>query len=616
VHDDRSVANWLRPFLVLATVSLVTVALWWAQKVLIPVALALLLAFVLTPVVSWLERRGLGRTPAAVVAVLLALALLTGIGLLIAWQLRGLASDWPRYQAQISQKIDAFREAVRGTFLENLTAELPPGADQTFALGIVQQVAWPATEALASALLILVLVFFMLLGREDLRNRVVRLFGHGQLVSTTRALDDSAHRLSRYLLMQSCTNITVGTLLAVGLSLMHVPYALLWGFLAAVLRFIPYLGTWSVALLLAVFCVATSGGWAEPLMAFGYFALIELLMSQVFEPLLFGHMTGVSTLPLIIAITFWTWLWGPIGLMLAIPLTTCLAVLGKYLPQLEFLYVLLGAEPVLDEETTYYQRLLAHDQDEAVELVEDFVEKQPPEQVYDRLLVPALCTARSHRDEGKLEAGDERFVQAVTRSIVDDVLAPEVEAAAGGDGAGAGTAERPGVRVFGCSAHDGAEELALRMFRQVLGPAGSAFEVLSANVLSSEVVERAAAEGPAVVLIAALPPGGLAQALYLCKRLRRRFPDLKLLVGRWGQKDMPPRVHERLTRAGASHVDTTLLASRDRLLPLVQAASRTPLPQEEEAVAMRCPVRQTAAVAGKVEASVKRGFRPGQWRDT
>jgi predicted PurR-regulated permease PerM len=573
VHDDRSVANWFRPFLVLATLSLVTVALWWAQKVLIPVALALLLAFVLTPLVNWLQHRGLGRTPAALAAVLLALALLTGIGLVIAWQLRGLASDWPKYQAAIDQKIDAVREAVRGTFLENLTTAEPAHEGQSIALGIVQQLAWPATEVLATALLTVVLVFFMLRGREDLRNRMVRLFGRGQLVPTTRALDDSAHRLSRYLLMQSCTNLIVGTLLAAGLSLMHVPYALLWGFLAAALRFIPYLGTWSVALLLAVFCFATSSGWAEPLMAFGYFALIEILMSQVFEPLLFGHMTGVSTLPLIIAMTFWTWLWDPIGLMLSIPLTTCLAVLGKYIPQLDFLYVLLGSEPVLDGRTTYYQRLLAHDQDEAVNRVEDFIEKHPPEQVYDELLVPSLSMARADRDRGELDAEDERRVYATTRAVVEEGLGAELPAAGG-----------PGparVLVFGCPARDEADELALEMFGQLLHPTGCRFELLSTRTLSSEVASRVRRERPAVVLIGSAPPGGMGQTLYLVKRLHNQFLDLKILVGRWGQKDIPPRDVERLTKAGAAHVAVTLLESRDQLLPLVQVASRAP--REEEA---------------------------------
>jgi predicted PurR-regulated permease PerM len=537
----------------------------------------MLLAFVLTPVVTWLQRRGLGRTPAALAAVLLALALVTGIGLVIAWQLKGLASDWPKYQVEINQKIDSAREAVRGTALENLTTALPPEGGLSLAMGIVQQVAWPATEVLAWALLTVVLVFFMLRGREDLRNRVVRLFGRGQLVSTTRALDDSAQRLSRYLLVQSCTNIAVGTLLAIGLSLMHVPYALLWGFLAAVLRFIPYLGTWSVAVLLALFCVATSGGWAEPLMAFGYFALIEILMSQVLEPLLFGHMTGVSTLPLIIAMTFWTWLWGPIGLMLSIPLTTCLAVLGKYIPQLDFLYVLLGAEPVLDGETHYYQRLLAHDVDEAVNLVEDFVEKHSPEQVYDELLVPALCMARADRDRGHLDEEDERLVYTATRAVVEEGLG--AEPAAGGDGTGAPDLSR--VLVFGCPARDLADELALEMFGQLLQPTGCRFEILSAQALSAEVASRVRRDQPAVVLIASVPPGGIAQTLYLVKRLHNHCPELKILVGRWGQKDVPPRDLERLTRAGAAHVAVTLLESRQQLLPLVQVASRAP--REEEA---------------------------------
>ncbi len=567
--NESPVSHWMRPFLVLASVSLVTVALWWAQKVLIPVALAMLLAFVLTPVVSALQRRGLGRTPAALVAVLFALILVAGVGVVIGWQLRDLSTKGSDYQAKIQAKVDTAVKAMPQPVQDSYKEFWDPGQGPSPVMWVVQQAALPATEVLASAALTIILATFMLISREDVRNRVVRLLGPGQLVSTTRALDDSAQRLSRYLLMQTCTNITVGTLLGVGLTIMGVPYALLWGFMAGILRFIPYAGTWSVAFLLALFCLATSDGWTEPLLAFGYFALIEILMSQVAEPLLFGHTTGVSPLALVIAITFWTWLWGAIGLMLAIPLTTCLAVLGRYLPQLEFLDVLLGSEPVLDELTSYYQRLLARDQDEATELVEEYIEKHPREAVYDQLLLPAIVQAKHDHERGELPKEDEQFAYEVTRSILADVLEPEEVPPDEGSPA---PPEKPGVLILGCPARDKADELGLQMLGQLLQPAGRV-EVLSPQMLSMDVAARVRQEKPALVVIGAVPPGGLAQTVYLAKRLRRAVRDLKIVVGRWGDPDLAPRVVERLQRAGADSVSTTLRETRTQLLPLLQTAA-------------------------------------------
>ena len=606
--EAPSSTNSYRPFLVFLSLALVTVALYLAQKVLIPVALAILLAFVLSPVVSWLQHRGLPRTLAVAVAVLLAFAVLMAVGLTITWQLESLAERLPGYQANITAKLEAAQNATKGTFLQNLQnfvqeiskdLQHPGGEQQPAAPGggqgqppapegappqqpvpvQVQQssglaaqipvIAGTAVELTASAALAVVLVIFMLIGREDLRNRVVRLLGPGQVVSTTRAIDDSARRLSRYLLMQSCTNAAVGVLLTAGLWLMGVPYFLLWGFLAFALRFIPYAGTWSVAVLLAVFCFAVSPGWWQPLGAFGYFAAIEILMSQAIEPLLFGHTTGVSPVALVIAIAFWTWLWGPVGLMLSIPLTTCLAVLGKYLPQMELFDVLLGDEPVLDEPTRYYQRLLARDQDEATDLAEDYLQKHDPATTFDGLLLPALVWAKRDHERGELPLEDEQFVFEVTRSVLED-LADRAEEP------GDGTAGRARVTVFGCPARDKADELALEMFRQLVAPAGCRVELLSAQTLTGEVVGRVKKEGaPVVVCIAAVPPGGLAQALYLTKRLHRQFPDLKILLGLWGQQDLPGRVAERLQRAGADQVATTLQQSRNQLVPLVQTAAAT-----------------------------------------
>jgi predicted PurR-regulated permease PerM len=602
--ETSSAPSALRSFVTLATLAIVTAALYWAQKVLVPVALAILLAFLLTPVVAWLQRRGLGRTPSVLLAVALAFALVIALGTTILWQLRGLTAELPRYKDNIAQKIVSLRNLSRGPLFENLQAamndisqqisgkdgiapeaappEPVPVKVEPSGLAELGSVLGPAAELLATSVLAVVLVIFMLIDREDLRDRLVRLIGPGRMPDTVRAIDDSARRISRYLLLQSIVNAGVGLAVALSLWLVGVPYALLWGFLTASLRFVPYAGTWSVGILLEIFCIAVFPGWFQPLLAFGLFATIEILVSQAVEPLLFGHSTGVSPVALLICAAFWTFLWGPVGLLLSIPLTVCLVVLGKYVPQLAFLDVLLGAEPVLDNPTRYYQRLLAHDQDEAIDLVEEHLEEHPPgtETVYDALLVPALCKIRQDRERAQLSRKDEQFVYKVTRTILDQTAPDELA-----EGTDAGEEDRATVLVHGYPTRDTADELALQMFQRLLRPLHCRLEILSTQTLTAELISCAAREQPAILCIAALPPGGLSQTLYLCKRLRRSCPGLKIVVGRWGLQELPPRDLERLRRAGANAVATTLLQSRDQVAPLIQVAANGPHRRPEPALA-------------------------------
>ncbi len=583
-----------RPLVVLGSIVLITASLYLAQQILIPLALAVLLAFILTPVVDFLHRRGLWRVPAALLVVILVFLALGGIGLGLAFQIKGLVADLPQYRHNIAQKIAGLRAVGQGTFwqdLQDMVQEVTNGMEGPNPTGISQEprtvrlessnlpglekVAGKAAEFLASAGLVVVLLVFMLIGREDLRNRLVRLVAHGRLVTTTRAFEEGARRLSRYLLMQLVINASFGLVVGVGMALIGVPYPLLWGFLAAILRFIPYVGSLLTTVLLVFVSVAVFSGWPRPILVLALLLLLELATANVVEPLLFGHSTGVSPIALLVAAAFWTWLWGPIGLVLSTPLTACLVVLGRFVPHLEFLGVLLGDEPALDPEITYYQRLLAHDRDEATDLVENFLQTRPKETVYDTVLVPALVLAKRDREGGALTPGDEQFIIQVTRDIVDDLIAahqqnpPETEIPL----TEATRSARVKVKVFGCPASDQEDELALRMFGELLAPSGCQFEVISANTLTGEVVARVQKERPDVVCIATLPPGGLAQTRYLCKRLRTQFPALKIVVGRWSFSEKNDRVQERLVSVGADQVVTTLIETRDHLIPLIQGLS-------------------------------------------
>jgi predicted PurR-regulated permease PerM len=614
-----SSANGTRPFFVFCGLLMVTAFLYWAQKVLIPVALAVLLAFILTPFVSALQRRGLGRVPSVLVVVILVFLLLGGVGWLISQQVAGFVNRLPSYQDQLIGKIKSLEGVGRGGMIGNIrksidhiTGELvakevapekrgtdaPPGTTPNNPLYVSTapsgwsrflEVAGPAGEGLASTVLVIVLVVFILTQRENLRNRVVRLVGHGRIIVTTRAIDEGARRISGYLLMLLFINTTFGVLLSAGLflfglyaqqpALTHT--ALLWGFVAGSLRFVPYLGTCLAAALLILFTVAILPGWGLPLGVFAYFLVLELTTANVIEPLLFGHSTGSSPLALLMTAAFWAWLWGPVGLILSTPLTVILVVVGKYVPQLKFFEVLLGDEPALSTEVTFYQRLVARDQDEAIELVEDYLESHPADDVYQEVLLPALILARRDRERGELDADTLEFVLRAMRDILAELasLRPEVSPAAVAGGAAA----PPKAVLLGCPSRDEADEIALHFLDQMLRPQGYEVEVLSSKVLTAEVLARIGSEGPAVVCIGSLPPGGLAQARYLCKRIKAQFPAVKIAVGRWGEVENVERVEKRLRAAGADYVATRLLETRAQVIPLLQVAS-VPPPEPAQAV--------------------------------
>lgn len=594
------------PFFVLLGLLLVTAFLYWAQKILIPIALAILLAFILTPPVSALQRRGLGRVPSTLTVVVLTFALLGVIGWMIWLQIGNLVDNLPRYQKEISHKLESLRGAGDSKFWTNIRAAFdevahqitqPPTAPQAdvkpgstperplYTQTAASRWAWlsetagPAAEALASAFLILVMVIFMLIQRENLRNRMVRLIGHGRLIGTTRAIDESARRVSRYLLMQLCINAIFGLVLASGLFVFGLSagqpdlrrYALMWGFFACILRFVPYLGTWVAAALLFLFSVGTLPGWGLPVGVFILFLTLELVTANAVEPLLFGHSTGSSPLALLLAAAFWTWLWGPLGLVLSTPLTVLLVVVGKYVPPLHFFEVLLGDEPALSTDVTFYQRLVARDHDEASDLVDEYLQSHSVEAAYEEVLLPALVRAQRDRDRGALDADDLDLVRHALGDFIDELGSLQEERAAKPDTDGKPPAAK--VRFLGCPARDVGDELALRMLKDILEPQGYTVEIISSGILTAEVLERIGSECPKLICIGSLPPGGLAQARYLCKRVRMQCPQVKIAVGRWGEKENLERIEKRLKAAGADFVATTLLDTRTQIIPLLQVAA-------------------------------------------
>jgi hypothetical protein len=287
----------------------------------------------------------------------------------------------------------------------------------------------------------------------------------------------------------------------------------------------------------------------------------------------FGPSIGVSQVALLISAAFWAWLWGPIGLVLAAPLTACLAVLGRYVPHLEFLDVLLGEEPPLETPVLFYQRLLAKDQDEAMDIVEEFVKNHAREDLFEQVLLPALILAKTNKERGDLAPPDEEFIHQVTQELLEDLNLQSIPRNTGGSTKHLQENADEKILIFGCPARDSADELALAMLRHMLGDTKCIFEILSANSLCAEVIARIQEEAPAVVIISVLPPKGFAHTRYLCKRLRSNFPDLKILVGYWGLKADIEILADRLNTAGADLLANTLQESRNQLIPLIQTLS-------------------------------------------
>jgi predicted PurR-regulated permease PerM len=600
VVNTSATPGWQRALIALTgtVVGVVVVScLYWAQRVFIPVALAVFLTFLLAPVVSFLQRRRLGRTLSVVLVVLLAALLLSGVVWLVSVEVRSIAGELPTYTENIKAKIRSLREMGHGSItghmekmIQDITrawnsklasteggAAVPPAAaepekppamvveaDSPPWLSRLSGLLSPIMESLGSLAMALVLVVFMLLKRESLRNRLIHLMGHGRLTVATKAVDDAGQRISRFLLMQLILNGGFGLVLTIGLFVIRMPYALLWGFLAAILRYVPYLGSWITASVLVALSLAIFPGWVQPILILGLIVGLELVTANILEPRLFGHSIGVSEVALLVAAAFWAFLWGPIGLVLSSPLTVCLVVLGKYVPQLEFLDVILGDEPSLSADVTYYQRLLARDQDEATQLVLTQAKTFPPEQIYDTLLVPALNYVKQDRARDDLTEADEKFVLQATREIVED-LGERQTAAAASAAEGTQPPASCKVRILGCPGHDEADALALEMLRQLLDPTRWEMEILSIDMLSAESVARAGDKEPAVVCIGALPPGGLAHTRYLCKRLRARLPAARIVVGRWGLKGDLEQNQEQLLEAGADRVETALLETRTHL---------------------------------------------------
>lgn len=532
-----------------------TTALYLGRDVLIPFSLALLISFAMAPVVLQLRKLGLPRTP-AVLIVILVLSIAAAVFLvLVASQAIDLAGNLPQYQSNLEAKIQSIKEvAPGGGLIDRLMAMVarlseeateratlaPMGTDggqgKPLPVQLVPaaltplQLAWevgaPLIEPFAIIGVVLVFSVFMLLEREDLRNRLIWLLGAQDLTRATAAMDDAAQRLSRFLLAQALLNFGYGAAFGIGLWVIGVPNPVLWGLLAAVLRFIPLVGTIAAALLPTILAFAVDPGWLMPLATIALFVVLDLITVNVGEPLLYGGSTGLSPFAVLFATIFWLTLWGIPGLLLAVPLTVCLAVLGRHMPQFGFLEVLLGSTPALTPEAHFYQRILAGDPLEASELAERGLQSQPRQALFEGMILPAIRMAQIDRQRGALDGAMRAAVWGgILAAVADlDEVGPEAP---------------PAVLCLG--ARDELDQAAALMTGQLLAEQG----------IACLYAERggAAPEAIAVPVVMVAHAGTVTghQLGRLVRRLRRRIgPDAMLVVGLLGQREQPEEMPEGL----------------------------------------------------------------------
>ncbi len=575
-----STARPERPaFFWLATLALIVTILARAQTILVPLALAVVVAFALGPAVRRLER-ALGRGVAVAVVVFVALGGVTGFGYLLKRQLVDLSAQMTKYSDSIRRKVVSLRGS-EGSGLGGLSKSVDSmvrdfdeqvAANQgarpvrvvpaeATALERIESTLTPLLEPLARSVVVLVLVIFLLIKREDLRDRLIRLMGRGNVTLTTRTLDEAGHRISRFLAHQSAINGGFGIVVALGLFWIGIPYSPLWGFVAAVLRFVPFVGTLLAMVLPAALAFAQFAGWSQLVATLGLFLGLDMLAAYVVEPIVIGAKTGVSSMAMLVSAIFWSWLWGPVGLVLSTPMTVCLAVLGKHVPRLSYLAVLLGDEPALEDKLILYQRLLSGDEEEAQDILDKGFRALPRARVFDEVVIPALLLADRDRARDQISEPDHQYVLRTIRALLDaapDELNKKRGPPASTDENQESSSGAVVERVVGVSARTATDETIWDMLAQLFDPKRVELESVGSAYLSSESAAVAEQSPPDLVCVISIPPGGLAQARYLCRRLRAKHPQTPILVIRPGVQANGKDSAQKLTEDGATHVCFTI----------------------------------------------------------
>ncbi len=582
--------------------SLVTIAvLYLAKTVVMPLALAVLFSFLFSPLVTLLERIHLPRVLAILLVILAAGSLVGTTSWAVFKQLVDVTDHMGDYTYNINHKVEMLNR-TRSTSLSTAQKELNRLGEQISALnwnlsgdrqrheakGLGASPSRPLTVqevgksdrldtihgvlgAMVSVFLVVVFTFFMLLQREDLRNRLIRLTGRGHLNLMTQAMDEAGHRVSRYLALQLLVNTCYGSIIFAALYFIGLPHAMLWGALAGLLRFVPYIGAPIAAFLPTAFSLAVFNGWTPTLLIVAIFFCMEVLTANFIEPHVYGKQTGLSPLAVLVAAVFWTLIWGPIGLILSVPLTVCLVVVGSHVPSLKFFTVLLGDQPVMRPEAHYYQRLLASDEQEASQVLETYLKDKSVGALYDHVLVPALSLFEQDRHRNALDSETVNFITETAQEQVEDLglrndkrQPADAATEAGSNESPLMTADKSSIsssiaakNVVCVAVRDDSDEIIAVMLAQMLQRAGHSVRTVplgSADQMLAEVFKLT----PEVVCLSALPPYAMSYARGIYEALRARQSELEIIIGLWNYTGDLEKAAKVITGEEENQICTTL----------------------------------------------------------
>lgn len=584
----------------LAIVCAVVGVLYLAREILIPLAFAIVLSMILAPAVALLQKLRIGRVPSALFVFVVASCSAGAIGWVIFNDIIEVAIGLPQYRENIDRKLQAFNSPGTSALsraadsVKELSSQLstvkpvPPPSDvpppstnsihppvgpravtRPMPVQVVQAPAndldyaadllKPITRPLAVSGMVLIFTLYLLIEHHDLRNRIFRLAGMGQLNLMTQALDDATKRISRYLMLQLLVNLGFGVVWGAGLYLIGVPYAALWGALAAILRLVPYVGSLVAAALPLILSLAVFNGWRSPVMVGLLYGALELTTGNFVEPWLYGTHTGISSLALLLTTVFWSALWGPAGLILSTPLTVCVVVLGRYVPQFSFLHILLGDEAPLASEAQVYQRLLAMDDSEARAVMDRYLKDHSRAQLYDSVLIPALTLAEQDRHKGALDPAREEFLFLSIKEILADL--PDGSSDTGSEEAETSAGMKaawPSGRVICIPARDEADEIGAVMLSQLLELSGCNNLTFPVDSDLIHLMQSLKLSQDDVICISAVPPFALSHAKTVCRQLRMHSPRTRIILGVWGFTGDAERVLERFQSPRPDCLVTTL----------------------------------------------------------
>lgn len=623
----------------LAVTVVVVAGLYLGRQVLVPLALATLLSFALAPPVRWLRRWRVPNAAAVIVVVTLAFSTILAFGTIIGWQAADLAQRLPAYQLNIENKIEAIAQSPPGGHLferafrmvrnlgqkiqeveDKASEETAPVAEEQArpmpvtvqrpsptSFELIQSILGPLIRPLATAGIVVVFVIFLLLKREDLRDRFIRLLGLRDLPRTSRALGDAAQRVGKYLLMQLVVNTLYGIPIGIGLWFIGIPNPLLWGTLCTLLRFVPYIGPVIAAFFPLALSVAVDPGWTMLLMTGALFIVVELITNNLLEPWLYGASAGLSPIAVIVAAVFWTWLWGPLGLLLSTPLTVCLVVLGRHVPQLAFLNVLLGNDPALSPPERLYQRLLAGDPDDATERAEEYLRDHRLIDFYEEVAIPALSLAERDRARGSLDP--ERRARVAEGAMTMVEYLEDWEEDGRSEHEQVGSAANIDILAAPADTHQGdietsailcagargdLDDAAAAMLAQLLERRGCKVGLLPFDRLQGATGQADDMQEVKLVALSYMNADSMAHARYLVRRLRRRLPRATVVICFWTLTSEDAERREPQAATGADGVATTLADATAIIVKTITPDSTRTLAPEPAETEARAEALSTA----------------------